>query len=489
MIPGSFLIYLDMTVVNVALPAFREQFGLDLGGLQWIISIYVLAMGVSTPLSGFLADVWGVRTTLVAGLGAFVIGSVLAGLAPGLGVLLAGRAFQGIGGGLASPLASAQLLRAFPPSERGVAFGVFGLVLIVAPATGPLVGGWFVDAGQWRWAFLINIPVGALGVYLSSRHLVDARAKRRPAFDALGALTCTVGCGALLYGSSLAGSLGWGDPATVLFFAIGAACVAVFVPHELWNTKAPLLDLRLYRSGTFASSSSLGHISVVALFGAEFLYPIYLQMLRGLSGVASGAILLPIALGAGLAMPLAGKLYDRVGPRFVVALGYALLVFNSWQMSQLDAATSTRWLVALSAVRGVAIGLTAQSTFASAMSVVAPEAAPRATALITCTRYVVQAMAVPLLATVASTRLSHPIPWAHVHAAAGDTGVLGLCDAMRATTATMDAACTESLRGLSRAYRATCGFAIVGLAVAVFLPGWPGEWPVLQPISRRVARR
>ncbi len=165
---GIFMIILDFTIVNIAFPTLRREFGASLSQAQWVISIYVLSLGVTTPVSGFLADRFGIKRMYLLGLAIFVFSSFLCGLAPSLGWLIAARALQGFGGGISQPLGPAQLYRAFPPEEQGTALGIFGIALVFAPALGPILGGWLVDLGVWRLIFFINVPIGILGVFLGS---------------------------------------------------------------------------------------------------------------------------------------------------------------------------------------------------------------------------------------------------------------------------------------------------------------------------------
>src|SRR5512147_3317846 len=215
---GIFMIILDSTVVNVAFTTLRREFGATLSAAQWVISIYVLSLGVTTPISGFLADRFGIKRMYLLGLAIFVTGSFLCGLAPSLGWLIAARALQGFGGGISQPLGPAQLYRAFPPEEQGTALGIFGIALVFAPALGPILGGWLVDAGIWRLIFFINIPIGILGVILGSRFLLDYQVERRPSFDPLGLVTAAIGFGSVLYAASIAEISGWTGASTLMWF-------------------------------------------------------------------------------------------------------------------------------------------------------------------------------------------------------------------------------------------------------------------------------
>jgi EmrB/QacA subfamily drug resistance transporter len=504
---GIFMIILDTTVVNVAFQTLRREFGASLTDAQWVLSVYVLALGITTPLSGFLADRFGLKRVYIGGLALFTFGSVLCGFAPSLGFLIAARVVQGIGGGMAQPLGPALLYRTFPTEEQGMALGFFGIALVVAPALGPILGGLLVDAGLWRWIFFINLPVGILGVILASRLLRAERPERTPALDPLGLVTAVVGFGAVLYGATRAAELGWTSPTVLTAFGVGVTSLAIFTVVELFVAREPLLDLRLFRNPTFLTASLIGYVSVLALFGAEFLMPVYLQALRGRTALETGLLLLPLAIASGIAAPLAGRFYDRVGPRPIVAAGFALLVVNTWQLAQIRADTPIWFIALLLALRGLALGMTVQTTFATALGSVPPRMLPRGSSLINSTRFVVQSLGVAILATVLASALSPEVR--AQGAAAGEGGApgeasFGLCEtpgvpaadnlppAARDQLAGLPAdqrdaaageiragvqqACDENIVGFERTYTVTFYAALVALAISLFLPGWPGRW-------------
>ena len=336
---GLFMVILDTTVVNVAFQTLREQFGGNLGATQWIISIYVLALGISTPLAGWLAQRFGVKKIYLGGLGLFVTGSLLCGISPNLQLLIAARALQGIGGGMALPLGTALLFQAFPPREQGMALGLFGVAVLVAPAVGPILGGWLVDQQLWRVIFFINPPIGLVGILLGIRFLRERTSDNKPPLDVLGIVTEVIGFGAILYAASTASYRGWTSPEVITWFAIGVAGLIGFAIVELYVAKSPLLDLRLFGKRVFLNASLLGYVSTIALFGAEFLMPLYLQALRGLTALQTGLILLPMAVTGGIMVTIAGRLYDKVGPRPLMAVGFGILMINTWQLSQLRADT------------------------------------------------------------------------------------------------------------------------------------------------------
>lgn len=503
---GVFMIILDTTVVNVAFQALRDEFHGDLSASQWIISIYVLALGISTPMAGFLADRFGEKKIYLGGLALFATGSLLCGLSPSLNWLIAARAIQGVGGGMAMPLGMALLLQAFPPREQGTALGVFGIAALVAPAIGPILGGWLVDQHLWRVIFFINPPIGLIAVLLGLRLLREYKNEQPPAFDLWGMLTEIVGFGAILYAASIAANQGWTAPSTLVWFGIGLAGLIAFAVVELRLARVPLLDLQLFSNRVFLNASLLGYVSTVALFGAEFLMPIYLQALRGRTALQTGLILLPMALSGGLCVTLSGRIYDRVGPRPLLVTGFAILVVNTWQLTQIRADTPIAWILFLLALRGLALGLTVQTTMVTALSVVPRGELARGSSLTNSTRLVVQSIGVAALATVLASTISPEIRNLQNQADAqprpASGHVIGLCDLGTGGQAAINSpvfaltadgtlgrpqgedppaqmlqrACSENIAGFERAYTVTFYAALLALVLGMMLPGWPAPW-------------
>jgi EmrB/QacA subfamily drug resistance transporter len=506
---GIFMIILDATVINVAFPTLRREFGATLADAQWVLSIYVLSLGVTTPVSGFLADRFGIKRVYLFGLAVFVIGSFLCGLAPSLGWLIAARALQGFGGGVAQPLGPAQLYRAFPPKEQGTALGYFGIVLVFAPALGPILGGWLVDANLWRLIFFINIPIGILGVILGSRFLLNYQVERRPRFDPLGLITAVIGFGSVLYAASIAETNGWTGSTTLLAFGIGVVALVAHVIIELYVVKEPMTSLRLFGNPVFLNAALVGYVATIAMFGAEFLMPLYLQAFRGRTALEAGYILLAIAIPSGIATPLAGRLYDKIGPRMNLIGGFGILCINTWQLSKIGATTPISYILFLLALRGLAFGLTLQTSFVAALSSIPLNVLPRGSSLVNSTRFVVQAVSVAAMATILSSAVSANIraqqdKLQESQTTASASARFGICEtpgvraeenlppgvdtslaSLSATTAaqaktkilsTLQAACAQSIRGFENAYRITFFAAIGALMLGAFLPGWPGKW-------------
>jgi EmrB/QacA subfamily drug resistance transporter len=482
---GVWMIVLDSTVVNVAFPTLRRTFGTGVDQAQWVISVYVLALGIATPLAGFLADRFGIKRVYGVGLAIFVVGSLFSGLAANLWSLIAARAIQGFGGGIAQPLSVAMLFMAFPPREQGHAFGIFGIVMVGAPALGPILGGLLVDRDLWRWIFFINIPIGLLGIVLAVLLLHPQSQKRLGPLNPLSVITTVVGFGCVLYGASTASRHGWFSIPVLSTLGIGAAALTMLAVIELRFSREPLLDLRLFRDRTFLNANVVGYIAVLALFGAEFLMPVYLQVLGGRTALQSGLILLPIAVAAGTMNPIAGRLYDRIGPRLLVVTGSVVLLMNTWQFAQLTASTPSETLLVLLALRGLAISLIMQATFTTALGAVPHRSMPRASSLVNSTRFIAQALGVAVLATVLGSTVSPESRRLQQEeskrAVAAEDG--GLCESGVSGQYRSDVndprrtkACLENLRGLRRAYTVTFYAALVAVVGGAFLPGWPSRW-------------
>lgn len=504
---GIFMIILDTTVVNVAFQTLRREYQASLTDAQWIISVYVLALGIATPLSGYLADRFGIKRMYVGGLATFVLGSFLCGLAPSLGTLVAARALQGLGGGVAQPLGAALLFSAFKPHEQGMALGFFGIALVMAPALGPILGGQLVDMELWRWIFFINIPIGILGVTLASRWLRERRPERQPKADPLGLVTAIIGFGSILYAATNVSELGWNSSTVLAWFGVGVVALAIFTVVELFVAKEPLLNLRLFQRPAFLTANFIGYVTVIGLFGAEFLMPVYLQALRGRSALETGFTLLPLAITAGFATPISGRLYDKIGPRPLAVVGFGILMVNTWQLAHIQADTPIQWLLFLLALRGLALGMTVQTTFVTALAAVPPPALARGSSLINGSRFLVQAIGVAILATVLASAQSPAVRAASRAAQESSAAPLqrfgicetpgvpasenyppGLLDQLRNVPAPAQAqaraaalqgvqqACQENLIGFERAYQVTFYMAVVAVLLAALMPGWPAKW-------------
>ncbi|MDQ2904937.1 MAG: DHA2 family efflux MFS transporter permease subunit [Chloroflexota bacterium] len=402
---GTFMVILDATAVNVALPTLQHVFKASVDQVDGTLTAYVLALGIVTPLAGFLSERFGIKRIYLISLGLFVAGSILCAFAPSLAFLVAFRALQGLGGGMIGPLGISLLFGAFSEKERGLAFGVYGIPLVVAPASGPVLGGYFVQYLDWRYIFFINIPIGIAGIIMGSIWLREQRRGTAARLDIPGVLLSTISFGTLLYAIQRGSSDGWTSPRILTLLAIGLLTFVAFIVTEL-RVRDPLLDLRLFKRRTYSFANFVGWVSVIALFGAEFLLPIYLQTLRGRTPLEAGLLVLPLAISSGIVVPLAGVFYNRIGGRWLIVAGSLLLAINTWELAHLTLDTPYTTLLIIVAIRGVALGLILQTTLTTALSGLQPQQLPRASSLLTATRNVFQSFGIAMLGTILTNQFN-----------------------------------------------------------------------------------
>ena len=401
---GTFMVILDSTAVNVAVPTLQKVFAVagqkaSVDSVDGVLTAYILALGIVTPLAGWLSERFGIKRMYLTSLGLFCLGSILCSFAPSLPFLIAFRAIQGLGGGIIGPLGISLLFGAFPEKERGVAFGLYGIPLVVAPASGPVLGGYFVQYLDWRYIFYINIPIGIAGIILGYLWLRETRRGTAARLDIPGILFSTISFGALLYAIQRGSSEGWTSPRILTLLSVGIVALLVFVFIEL-RSRDPLLDLRLFTKRTFAFSNIVGWVSSIALFGAEFLLPIYLQSLRGRTPLEAGLLVLPLAISSGITVPIAGLLYNRIGGRWLIVIGSILLAINTWEFAHLSVDTSYTEIMIIVAIRGVALGFVLQTTLTTALTGLRPAQLPRASSLLSATRNVFQSFGIAMLGTI-----------------------------------------------------------------------------------------
>jgi EmrB/QacA subfamily drug resistance transporter len=351
-----FIVGLDATIVNVALPAIGRDFRASVSGLQWTIDAYLLVIASLLMLAGSTADRVGRRRVFQAGIAVFTLGSLACSLAPGLGWLVAFRAVQAVGGSMLNPVAMAIVTNTFTePAERARAIGTWGSVFGLSVALGPVVGGALVDSVGWRGVFWVNIPVGIAALVLTALFVPESRAARGRRPDPFGQILIFILLAGVTYGIIEGPAYGWGSARILLCFAASAAALALFCVHEPRRAE-PLLDLRFFRSRPFSGAALTAVTGLSAFAGFLFLITLYLQDVRGYRPLTAGLFLLPMAAVMAVCAPLAGLVIARRGPRVPlliagtgIALGGLLLVF-------LTASSPPWYVLACCVVFGVGLG-------------------------------------------------------------------------------------------------------------------------------------
>ncbi len=408
---GIFMSILDATIVNIALAKLQAVFGADLNQIQWVVTAYLLALAVSVPLAGYLADRFGIKRIYMTALLLFTAGSMLCGLSWSASSIVFFRILQGLGGGALLPLATAMIFAAFPPQQRGMASAALGVPILLAPALGPTLGGYIVQYGDWRLIFYINVPIGIAGFLISWLLLRERRSPHPGRFDWRGFVFSTIGFGTLLYGISDASTDGWTSLKVLAFIGVGVISLLIFASIELTG-ESPLLDLRLFRDWNFTGGNMIIWILTVSLFGALFLLSLFLQELHGLSPFETGLWLLPSALTTALILPISGFLVDRIGAKWVILVGTIALVLASYGLSHLSLYTTFWGLQFLLITRSVAFAFTLQPSNVVALYNVPRDALPRASSLVNVMRQVAGSLGTAALATYVQNRV--PTHFAHL---------------------------------------------------------------------------
>lgn len=361
---GPVLALLDSTIVNVGIDSVGRDLHGSIAAVQWVATGYLLAVSLTMPLSGWAAGRFGGRRAWLASVVLFVLGSALCGLAWSTGSLIAFRVLQGIGGGMIQPLGQAIIIQAAGPSRVGRVMGTLMLPISLAPVLGPILGGLVLEHSDWRWMFLLNVPVGLVILLLAARWLPadEASDAPKPRLDVTGLALLSPGLTGLVYGLA---TIGDGATAGRVALAVGVLLVAVYGWHALrvgrGGVRTPLIDLRLFARRGFAVATANSFLQGAALYSSMFLVPLYYQQVRHAGAVEAGLLLAPQALGTALTAMLAARITDRFAPRPLIMIGIACSLVGTIAFTRLGSGSEPAdWLIAGSlALRGAGMGIIA----------------------------------------------------------------------------------------------------------------------------------
>lgn len=405
-----FVVSLDNTIVNLALPSIRRDLDASVSALQWTIDAYTLTIACLLMLAGSTGDRIGRRRVFQTGLVLFGLGSLLCSLAPDVGSLIAFRALQAVGGSMLNPVAMSIITNTFTDrAERARAIGVWGAVIGVSMSLGPVVGGFLVDSVGWRSIFWVNVPIVLAAVVLAAMFVPESRAPRARRFDPYGQVLVVLTLGGLTFGIIEGPGRGWGSPLIVGCFAVAVAAAALLVAVES-RRRDPLIDPRFFRSAPFSGATITAVCAFAALAGFLFLNALYLQDVRGLSPLDAGLLTLPMAVMAGLLPVLSGRLVAGRGPRIPLLAGGAGLTLGALiLLLELRADTPVGVLVLAYAVFGTGFGMINAPITNTAVSGMPVTQAGVAAAVASTSRQVGSALGVAVLGSLVTSRISGPI--------------------------------------------------------------------------------
>jgi EmrB/QacA subfamily drug resistance transporter len=399
------MVGVDNTIVNVALPALHSDLNASLSDLQWAIDAYTLVVATLLVLSGSTADRFGRRRTFQIGLGLFTLSSLLCSLAPGLGWLIAFRALQAVGGSMLNPVALSIITNIFTePKERARAIGIWGGVIGISFALGPIVGGLMIDSVGWRGIFWINVPVGVAALVLSALFVPESRAPRVRRFDPVGQGLVIVTLASLTYGIIEAPHRGWAAPSTLALMATFVIALIGLVRYEQRRTD-PLIELRMFRSIPLSGATVTAISAFAGYAGLLFLGSLYLQDVRGYSALTTGLCLLPLAIGALVFSPISGRMVAAYGTRPSLVLAGISMTAGSLLLIDLSANTPIGWLLVSFTLFGFGFGFVNPPITNSAVSGMPNSRAGVAAGLASTSRQVGGTLGVAVIGSVLNTNL------------------------------------------------------------------------------------
>jgi MFS family permease len=460
---GTIMTILDATIVNIAIPTLQTDLKAgSYADIAWVVTGYMLAQGAVIPMAGWASDRFGTKRLYLVTIALFTLASMACGVAQNLPELVIFRVLQGLGGGMLMPVGMTIIMRAVGPQNMGRVMGIFGIPMLLAPAVGPVLGGWFVQDFSWRLIFYVNVPIGIIAFVSAWRFLTETDRSHGLRLDTFGLLTAPPAAVAIMYAVDQSTTLGWGSLFVISMLAGATMFIAAFVLSQLGRRRAatllmtplaallfvvgvrnglvdgwtaldtivmfggvvlalvdlvigdrgnpePLLQLRLFRDPTFSWSMGLSFIIVTALFGGMLLLPLYLQEVHGYSALETGLLLLPQAVTAAVAMPLGGYLTDRFGPRPVVATGMVMLAVGGVLLAQIHPDSSNWLVVGALLLRGFAMGFSMMPSMAAAMARVPRHLSSSASSISNSLQRIGSSIGIAVLVTVLAAQFNTAI--------------------------------------------------------------------------------
>jgi EmrB/QacA subfamily drug resistance transporter len=418
----------------------------------------MLVNGVLIPITAFLMERFTTRQLFLASMILFAAGTLICGVAPGFSLLITGRVVQAAGAGIMLPLLTNVILSIYPVEKRGSAMGLIGIAMIFAPAIGPTLSGWIVENYSWRLLFFIVLPIAIIDIIIASIFLKNVTERTFPKIDLIGVSLSTLGFGGILYSFSSAGNDGWGSPVVITTMAVGIVSLTLFIWRQL-KAKKPMLEFRVFKYGMFTLTTIINVVLTMAMFSAMILVPIYLQNIRGFSPVESGLLLLPGAILMGIMSPITGKIFDKIGARWLAVTGLAITVVTTFEFSNLTDSTSYTFLIVMYSFRMFGLSMLMMPIMTAGLNELPNSLNAHGTAMVNTIRQVSGAIGTALLVTVFTNQT------ADYFKTEVTSGSVNPQDKSAMTHALMEA----KIQGINDAFIFATGLALLGLILAFFI--------------------
>ncbi len=401
---GAFVAFLNNTLLNIALPSIMTEFDVTPSVVQWLTNGYMLVNGILIPASAFLIQKFTNRRLFLTAMTLFSLGTLLAAIAPNFGVLIAGRMIQASGSGVMMPLLMNVMLTAFPVERRGTAMGMFGLVIMLAPAIGPTLSGWIIEHYSWRTLFGVILPFALLTLLFAFMKFKNITPNRNIKIDVTSLILSSIGFGGLLYGFSSAGEKGWGAPVVYGTILIGMISLITFILRQL-RMNDPMLEFRIYKYPMFALSSVIMVVLSASMFSGMILTPIYVQTVRGIAPFEAGLLMLPGAILMGIMSPITGRLFDKYGARILAVIGLSITVITTYLFSQLTLDLGFYYIMFLYTIRMLGMSLVMMPVMTNGLNQLPMYQNPHGTAMNNTLQQISGAIGSAVLVTIMNKRM------------------------------------------------------------------------------------
>lgn len=453
---GSFCTVLNQTLLTTAYPDLMKDFSISTATVQWLTTGFLLVNGIMIPISAYLMNNISTKKLYMAAMFTFLLGTIICFMAPTFNLLLTGRVVQAMGVGISLPLLQTIMLTIYPEDERGKALGITGIVVGLAPAIGPTLSGWIIDQYSWRYLFAILIPIVIIVLIMSMVFMKDVLPLNSSTMDWPSPILSTLGFGGLLYGFSIVGNRGWGNPVVITSLVLGVILVYVFGKRQL-ALKNPFLQIKVFESRIFLRTAILSGVVTMAMVGAEMVLPLYIQDVRHLSPFHSGLVLLPGALLLGIMMPITGSLFDKFGAKYLAIIGMSLLTVGTLALCTLTETTAINFIIVVYAIRMLGVSMVMMPVTTAGMNSLPDSLLSHGTAVNNTVRQLFSSIGTAILVSfLTQTTLRH---------------MPAKSEMTTSPTEYKTKALQATLDGYNTAFIVASVFCVIGLIMAFFLKG------------------
>ncbi|MDQ0229974.1 MDR family MFS transporter [Metabacillus malikii] len=404
LLAGSFIAILNQTLMITAIPPIMEEMNVTANSAQWLTTVFMCVNGIMIPISAFLLERFTTRQLFISAMSIFAFGTLIAGISPNFEILLLGRVIQSSGAGVMLPLMTTVFLMIFPKEKRGSAMGLVGLVISFAPAIGPAFSGWITSHYSWRQLFYIILPIAIIDIIIAFFALKNVTEITKPKVDVISIILSSFGFGGLLYGFTSAGNLGWTDIITIISLSVGVLSLLLFITRQL-KLEHPMLEFRVFKYSLFPFAVIIGAIAFMGLIGVETLIPLFMQDMREFTAFEAGLALLPGAFISGIMAPIVGRVFDKIGARWLVITGLAILTISSFLFTSLNLETTFTYITVLYSIRMFGLSMVMMPVQTAALNQLPTRLIPHGAAMDNTMRMIAASVGTAILVTVMTTSM------------------------------------------------------------------------------------